>query len=153
MSFELLFLHITGVAIWLGAGFTFMIFGPAAKRMPLESWANVWITLAAVQRRLIIPACIVTIVTGIIMTMQMVTSHAGVSGSLLMMQAFGVVAAGITIAVSTPLAARMARLARRSQESGTMDPGADRVRKALAIAGSISGVLVLGALFFGVSRF
>ena len=36
-----------------------MIIGPAARRLPLESWANIWIIIAKVQRSLVGPACAV----------------------------------------------------------------------------------------------
>ena len=148
-----LFLHVAGTAIWLGSGLVFMIFGPAAKRLPLESWANTWINLATVQRALIVPACVVALVTGIIMSMGMVSTHVPMTSSLMMMQGFGVVAAGLTLAGSTPLAARMGRLARRSLDSGKVEPAADQVRKALAICASVSGVLILAAIYCGVARF
>lgn len=148
-----LFLHMAGVAVWLGAGLVFMVFGPSAKKMPLESWANTWINLATVQRVLIVPACVVALLTGIILSMAMVSSHAAMTSSLMLMMVLGILAAGLTLAGSTPLAARMGRLARRSLDNGKLEPAADKVRKALAICASVSGVLILAAMYCGVARF
>ncbi len=148
-----LFLHVAGISIWLGAGLTFMIFGPASRRMSLESWANTWITLAAVQRALVVPSCLVALLTGVLLSMALASLHAGMTSSLMIMQGCGVLAAGLTLAGSTPLASRMGRLARRSLDNGKVDPAADQVRKALAISASISGVLILVAIYCGVARF
>jgi putative copper export protein len=147
-------LHLIGVSVWLGAGLTFMIFGPAAKRMSLESWANTWMTLARVQQVLVAPACAVATLTGILLTMELVQGHFDMGGAtwLMAMQALGMVAAILTIVFATPLAGRMGTLARRSLEKGQMEPAAERVRKMLALVSSISGVLVLVSMYFGAAK-
>lgn len=147
-------LHVAGVAIWFGASLTFMIFGPAARKMPLESWANVWITLARVQRALVLPACVIATVTGLALTMSLAKSNFDIGSAmwLMVMQGFGLVAAFLTLVFATPLTGRMAILARRSLEKGEMDPAAAKVNKTLAVVGSISGALILGALFFGTAK-
>lgn len=131
-----------------------MIFGPASRRMPLESWANVWITLANVQRSLVAPAAAVATVTGLGLTMAM--AKGGLPGGpamwLIVMQALGLVAAILTLAFATPMTNRMAVLARRSLEKGVMDPTAARVNKVLSIIGSLSGAIMLVALYFGVAK-
>ena len=149
-----IFLHAAGYAVWLGASLTFMVFGPAARRAPLAAWAHTWITLAKVQRTLVAPAAAVSTVTGILLTMALVKSRFDVGSAmwLMVMQGFGLVAAIITVAFATPLANRMARLAERSVEKGEMDPAAEKVRKALALTSSISGAMMLVALYFGVTR-
>lgn len=147
-------LHLAGVAVWLGAGLTFMIFGPAARRMPLESWANTWMTVAKVQRSLVAPACAVATLTGILLTMDLVKSHFDLGGAtwLMAMQGLGVAAAILTLVFATPLAGRMGRLAQRSLEKGEKDPAAESVRKVFAVVSSISGVLILIALYFAEAR-
>jgi len=147
-------LHVAGVAIWLGASLTFMVFGPASRKMPVESWANIWITLARVQRALVAPACVVSTVIGLVLSMSLAKSHfdMGSASWLIAMQALGMIAAILTVAFVTPLTTRMAIIARRSLEKGAMDPAAARVNKSLAILGSISGLLILAALFFGTAK-
>jgi len=149
-----LFLHVFGAALWLGASFAFMVIGPAARRMPLEAWAHTWITIARLQRVIVAPAAAVVTVTGIVLTMALARRgfELGSATWLMVMQGFGLVAAIITLAFATPLANRMAAVARRSLEKGEMDPAAERVRRAVAIASSISGAMMLVALWFGVVR-
>ena len=149
------FLHITTVAIWLGAALTFMVFGPASRRAPLAAWAHMWITLGKVQRVLVAPAAAIATVTGILLTMALAKGGGFDMGSqtwLMVMQGFGLVAGILAVAFQTPLANRMARLAERSLEKGEMDPAAERVRKALATVGSIAGVMLLVAQYFAVAR-
>ena len=149
-----LFLHVLGVALWLGASFAFMVIGPAAKRMPLEAWAHTWQTLAKVQRIIVAPAAAVTLVTGILLTMSLATSGFEMGNALwlMIMQGLGLLAGVIALIVATPLLNRMAALAQRSLEKGQIDPAAERVRRAAAIAGSVAGLLILVALWFSVTR-
>lgn len=149
-----LFLHQLGVAIWLGASLTFMIWGPASKGASLDAWAHAWITLARVQRALIAPAAAVATVTGITLTMGLVKRDVdmGQLTWLMIMQGFGLVAGLLALGIATPLANRMALLARRSLEKGARDPLAERVRSRLALAGSLSGVFILIALYFSIAK-
>jgi len=148
------FLHAAGYSVWLGASLAFMIFGPAAKKMPLASWAHTWITLGKVQRILVAPAAAIATVTGIVLTMALAKAQfdLGAATWLMVMQGFGLVAAIITVAFATPLINRMARLAERSLEKGEMEPAAERVRKAVALSSSIAGAMILVALYFGAAK-
>ncbi len=150
----LLFVHWLGICVWLGAQLAFMVFGPAAKRMSLESWANTWVTLAKVQRILIAPAAAAATVTGVALTMAAAQSQALDMGQawLMVMQTAGLLAGILALVVVTPLVNRMARLALRSLEKGQQDPLAERVRSRLALVSSITGAFILVALFFGVIR-
>jgi hypothetical protein len=145
------FLHWVGIAMWLGAQFTFMVWGPQTKASALEVWAHTWKTLAKVQGFIIAPAAALTTITGIVMTMQLVSNQAevGHDASLWLMQGFGLLAAVLAVGVVTPLANRIAAYAHASLAAGQKDPRAERTRKALAWAGSITGVLILVALYFG----
>jgi len=149
-----LFLHQAAVAVWLGSSLTFMIWGPAAKKAPLETWAHTWQTLARIQRGIVAPAAMVATVTGITLTMGLVKREFDMGSAvwLLVMQGFGLVAAVLAIVIATPLANRMAALARRSAEQGAKDPLAERVRSRLALAGSVSGICILVAFYFAVAR-
>jgi hypothetical protein len=150
----ILFLHWAGFSIWLGAQLTFMVWGPAAKTAKLEQWAFTWITLAKLQRLIVAPSCAVATLTGIVLTLRLVGQHADVGGAtwLWMMQGFGILAAIFTLGFATPLANRMAVLALRSLEKGEKDPAAERVRARLALLGSIGGVFILVALYFGALK-
>jgi uncharacterized membrane protein len=147
-------LHVLGVAVWLGASLSFMIIGPASRRLPLESWANIWIIIAKVQRSLVGPACLVATVTGLLLTMSLAKGDVdmGAMQWLIVMQGFGVVAGILTLAGCTPMANRMGAIARRSLEKGAMDPAAAKVNKAFAMISSIAGAMVIVALYFGVAK-
>jgi hypothetical protein len=143
------FLHWVGIAIWLGAQLTFMVWGPQTKAAGLEAWAHTWKTLARVQGLLIAPAAALATITGIVMTMQLAGEHADEAMALWLMQGFGLLAGVVAIAVVTPLANRVALFAQLSLEKGQKDPRAERARTLLAWAGSLTGVLILVALYFG----
>jgi len=143
------YLHWVGLAVWLGAQLTFMVWGPQTKAASLEAWAHTWKTLAKVQGFLIAPAAALATITGIVMTMQLVGLHADESTPLELMQGFGILAGVVAIAVVTPLANRVALYAQLSVEKGQKDPRADRARALLAWAGSLTGALILVALYFG----
>jgi len=143
------FLHWAGFSIWLGAQLTFMVWGPQTKGAGLEAWAHTWKTLAKVQGFLVAPGAAVATLTGIMMTMQLVSMHAEPAPALWAMQGFGLLAGVLAIGVATPLANRMAAWARVSLEAGEKDPRAERTRVRLAWAGSITGAMILVGLWFG----
>ena len=145
----LLFLHWVGFSVWLGAQLTFMVWGPQTRAVGLEAWAHAWKTLAKVQGYVIAPAAAVATITGIVMTMQMVSAHADETTPLLLMQVFGLVAGVLAVVVVTPLANRVAMYAQVSLAAGQKDPRAERARALLAWAGTATVVLVLLALWFG----
>ena len=147
-------LHVLGVAVWLGASLTFLFAGPAARKLPLESWANTWIIIGKVQRSLVGPASLIATVTGLALTMSLAKGSydMGAATWLIVMQAFGLIAGIITLAFATPMANRMAALARRSFEKGAIDPAAEKVTRAFGLVTTISGMMNIVALIFGVAK-
>ena len=143
------FLHWVGIAFWLGAQMTFMVWGPQTKAASLEAWAHTWKTLARVQGLVNAPAAARATITGLVMTMQLVGMHGDEAMSLWLMQGFGLLAGVVAIAAVTPLANRVAYFAQLSLEKGQRDPRAERARSLLAWAGSVTGALILVALYFG----
>jgi hypothetical protein len=107
------FVHWAGFSIWLGAQLTFMVWGPQTRKAGLEAWAHTWKTLAKVQGFIVAPAAAAATLTGIMMTMQVVSLHAEPSPSLWAMQGFGLLAGVLAVGVVTPLANRVAVWARR----------------------------------------
>jgi hypothetical protein len=153
----ILFLHWLGWAIWLGAQVTFMVWGPVAKRLPLEAWAYTWDTLSKIQRWIVAPACAVATITGIILSMQYAqrdTPDGATLGAtwLVVMQSLGLLAGIMTLALATPLVNRIAFLAAKSLEAGKQDPRAEAVRKKLALAASVSGAFILVSLYFSAVK-
>ena len=146
-----LVIHVVAFAIWLGASLTFMVVGPLSRQLPIEGWAACWQSLARVQRLLVAPFCAITTLSGIIIIMARV--NFGMTTGLMMMTVFGLISAVLTLAFATPLTNRLERLALRSLEKKEIDPQFERVRKVLATVGSIAGVMILLAAFYGLRRY
>ena len=151
MNGLLRFLHWTGFSIWLGAQITFMVWVPVSKTAKLEVWAHVWSTLAKVQRWVVAPSVMVATLTGFALTMQLMARQKDVGGAawLVGMQAFGILAAILALAIASPLVNRMGWVAEQSLADGAKDPRAERVRTRLAIVGTVTGVFILAAIYFG----
>jgi len=145
------FLHWTSFSLWLGAQITFMVWVPVSKNATLETWAHVWSTLAKLQRWIVAPSVMVATLTGFALTMQLMSRQKDVGSAawLVGMQAFGILAAILALAITTPLANRMGWVAEQSLADGDRDPRAEHVRKRLAIVGSVTGVCILAAIYFG----
>jgi hypothetical protein len=145
------FLHWTGFSVWLGAQITFMVWVPVSKTAKIETWAHVWSTLAKVQRWVVAPSVVVATLTGFALTMQLMSRQKDVGGAawLVGMQAFGVLAAILALAIASPLANRMGWVAEQSLADGERDPRAEGVRKRLALVGSVTGLCILAAIYFG----
>jgi hypothetical protein len=149
----ILFLHGLGWAVWLGAGITFMIWGPSVRQADLAVWAHTWAVLARLQRAVVAPACALATITGLVLSMQYAQRGLAMGARwLVTMQALGLLAAVLTLAIATPLANRMAFLAARSVESGQRDPRAEHVRRRLALVSSISGAFILVTLYFAAAK-
>lgn len=151
MNTVLRFLHWAGFSVWLGAQITFMVWVPVSKTAALETWAHVWKTLAKLQRWVVAPAVVVATLTGLALTMQLMSRQRDVGGAawLVGMQAFGVLAAILALAIASPLANRMGWVAEQSLADGEKDPAAEHVRKRLAVAGTVTGIFILAAIYFG----
>ncbi len=149
----ILFLHWLGICLWLGASLSFMVWGPASKRVGLEAWAHVWDTLAKVQRWIVAPGAALATISGIVLSMQYAQRGLSMGARwLVIMQSLGLLAGLLTLAVATSLVNRMAYLAARSLEAGQQDPRAETVRKRLAVVGSVAGGFVVVALYFTATR-
>ena len=151
MNGLLRFLHWTGFSIWLGAQLTFMVWVPVSKTTKLETWAHVWSTLAKVQRWVVAPAVVVATLTGFVLTMQLASRQKDVGGAawLIGMQTFGVLAAIMALAIASPLANRMGWVAEQSLADGEKDPRAEHVRIRLAVVGTVTGLFIFAAIYFG----
>lgn len=151
MSTFLRFLHWAGFSVWLGAQLTFLVWVPLSRTVALEPWAHVWKTLAKLQRWVIAPSAVVATITGIALTMQLATREREQAGAawLVGMQVTGVLAALVALALVAPLANRMGWVAEQSLADGAKHPAAERIRSRLALAGWVTGALIVAAIWFG----
>ncbi len=155
MSYQLLlFLHVLSSSVWLGAGLTFMVWSRATRGASLEVWAHTWIVLARLQRAIVAPSSLIAFLTGLMMLMSLMQRHYDLGGAawLMAMQVLGFIASLLTLLIVTPLVGRMNVLAVRSLEQKAQDPSAEAARKRIALVGTISGLMIVAAMYFGAAR-
>ena len=148
-----LFLHLLGFTMWLGGGLAVMVAGVAAKREDRQGLGAVTRTQSAVQRAIIAPGALLTILSGLILTFT-VTGRTGelvgFSLWLVIMQGAGIAGALLVLLVALPTATRLARLDPTGPNAGYFD----ELRQRQRVVGSIAGVLALVALVAGaVNRY
>jgi len=142
-----LLLHLLGFTMWLGASIGVMVAGIAARVESRQGLAAVMRAQAAVQRLIIGPGALLTVLSGLMLTLN-ASSRFGdpmTAGPWLMvMQVAGLVAGLLTLFVVIPTGARVARL-----DPEVHAAAFDHLRKRLRVAASISGVLGILALVAG----
>lgn len=141
-----LFVHVLGIALWLGGGLATMVVGVAAKQFSPESRIATYRLTSAVQRFLIGPGVIGAVLSGVVLSAPFIIKGA-VPGWLMLMMAAGIPAALIALGVTLPTAAQLGRL--------SLDPNGDlpesfaQLRRRLVLVASVTGGLVLIALAAG----
>jgi hypothetical protein len=139
-----LFLHLLGFVLWMGGGIASMFAGIAAKSEDRACLGAVARAQSAVQRIVIGPGALLTVLSGLMLTFAM-TGMAGVSVWLMVMQGTGLVAALLTLFVGVPTASRLARL----DPTGPDGAYFDELRNRQKVVGLVWGVLALVALVGG----
>jgi hypothetical protein len=143
-----LFLHLLGFTLWLGGAIAAMIIGIAAKREDRHGLGAVVRGQATLMKVAIAPGALITVLSGLILTFSVTSSLdelAGFNLWLVTMQGAGVIAALLTLLISLPTAAKLARL----DPAGEAARYFDELRQRQRIVGSISGMFGLIALFAG----
>lgn len=140
-----LFLHLLGFTMWLGGGIASMVAGAGARREDRPGMGAVVRSQAAVQRAVIAPGALLTVLSGLILTFA-VTGRTGelvgFSLWLVVMQGTGLVGALIVLLVGLPTATRLARLDPAGQHAAYFD----ELRQRQRVVSSIAGLLALVAL-------
>jgi hypothetical protein len=142
-----LFVHVLGIALWLGGGLATMVVGVAAKRFSPESRLATYRLTSAVQRLLIGPGAIGAVLSGVVLSAPFILKGGVVPGWLMLMMTAGILAALIALAVTVPTVTRLGRLDLDS--NGDLPEGFPRLRRRLVVAASVTGGLVLIALAAG----
>jgi hypothetical protein len=143
-----LFLHLLGFTMWLGGAIASMIIGIAAKREERTGLGAVVRAQATLTKIAIAPGALLTVLSGIILTFSVTAQMGelfGFSLWLVVMQAAGVIAALLTLFITLPTSARLARL----DPVGEAARYFDELRQRQRIVASIAGTLGLVALFAG----
>jgi len=139
-----LFLHLLGFVMWMGGGIASMFAGIAAKSEDRAGLGAVARAQSAVQRIVIGPGALLTVLSGLMLTFAMV-GMAGGSVWLMVMQGAGLVGALLTLFVAVPTASRLARL----DPTGPDGAYFDELRNRQKVVGMVWGLLALVALVGG----
>jgi hypothetical protein len=142
------FLHILGFTLWIGGALAAMVAGLASRREDRAGLGAVVRTQAAVQKVVVAPGALLSVLSGLMLTFSVTSLRGGEAGFnfwLVLMQGAGLVAALVVLMVGLPTAAKLARL----DPDG---PGAayfDELRQRQRVVGSVAGLLALAALVGG----
>jgi hypothetical protein len=142
------FLHILGFTLWIGGALAAMVAGIASRREDRAGLGAVVRTQAAVQKVVVAPGALLSVLSGLMLTFSVTSLRGGEAGFnfwLVLMQGAGLVAALVVLMVGLPTAAKLARL----DPDG---PGAayfDELRQRQRVVGSVAGILALAALVGG----
>jgi hypothetical protein len=144
-----LFLHILGFALWIGGAVAAMVAGVSAKAESRDGIGAVVRSQAAVQKVLIAPGALITVLSGLILTFRVTAGNGELVGFnlwLVLMQAAGIAGALVALLISLPTAGKLARL----DPSGPHAAYFDELRARQKVTASIAGMLALAALLGGV---
>jgi hypothetical protein len=140
-----LLLHLAGFVLWIGGGLSSMLIGIRGRKEDRYIQGAVARIQATLHRTLIGPGAIMTVLSGIMLTAQVMAAGGSPSSWLMVMQVAGFFGAILVIFVSMPTSARLARI----EPVGETARLFDALRKRQATAGTISGTLAIIALIAG----
>ena len=143
-----LFLHILGFTLWVGGALAAMVAGIASRREDRGGLGAVVRTQAAVQKILVAPGALLTVLSGLMLTFSVTSLEGGAAGFsfwLVLMQGAGIIGALIVLLVGLPTAAKLGRL----DAEGSGAAYFDELRQRQRVVGSIAGVFALVALVGG----
>jgi hypothetical protein len=144
-----LFLHILGFTLWIGGAIASMVAGVAAKREGREGLGVVARAQAAIQKVLIGPGALLTVLSGLMLTFGITGRSGDLVGFnlwLVLMQAAGIIGALVALLISLPTASKLARI----DPVGPHADYFDELRARQRITASIAGVLAVVAMVGGV---
>ncbi|MDP9143857.1 MAG: hypothetical protein M3N43_04030 [Actinomycetota bacterium] len=149
MTATWLALHLVGFTAWLGGLLAVLALRQAAGREDPAQGGVVARAAGSVYRILVGPGAMVTVVSGLILTLRLYgeATGDGLSGPLMVMQGLGLLAAMIALIVSVPTASRLARLepvgpaAALCAELATRLRLADLITLGLGLAALVAGAM------------
>lgn len=146
------FVHFLGMCLWIGGAFAAMIVAFGVRGEAAAVKATAFRLLSRIHGLITGPGALVTVGTGLLMTMQLSGQGAGVvlqRPGLWIMQGAGLLAGIIWLFGTLPTATKLAGVAVVSDD-GELPPIFEKLRKRQAVLSSVAGVLALVALFTGV---
>jgi hypothetical protein len=139
-----LFLHLLGFTLWMGGSFAAMFAGISAKGEGRAALGAVVRAQAAIQRIMVGPGALLTVLSGLLLTFGIANRLAGFNLWLVVMQGAGLIAALLALFIAVPTASKLAKLDPERSAAHF-----DELRARQKVVGSIAGVLGLVALLAG----
>ncbi|MBI3983634.1 MAG: DUF2269 family protein [Gemmatimonadetes bacterium] len=142
------FLHMLGQSLWIGGAIAAMVLAIASREEVLSTRAGVFRLLGRVHSLVIAPGALLTVLSGLWLTMSMVRQGRGAElgePGVAAMQLCGLVGGALALLVGLPTAGSLARAAEPGPD-GQLPPVFERLRKRQAVVSSVAGVLALIAL-------
>ena len=149
MRHLLFFVHTLGFVLWMGGSFAEMGTGLLMQRLARNELGVAMTVQGRLLRGMILPGVVMVVLSGLLMTLRLYGSATAVSGfpmSLMVMQAAGLFAAGITLVVMVPTLTRLSRL----DPAGPHAALFDALRRRMRMTGMVAGALAVVALIGGV---
>jgi hypothetical protein len=143
-----IFLHIIGFTLWIGGGLASMVAGIVSKGEERARLGAVVRAQAAVQRMLVAPGALLTVLSGVMLTFAMTSLRGGEAGFsiwLVLMQGAGLVGALLVLLVGLPTSSKLTRIDPQGPNAAYFD----ELRQRQRITSSIAGVFALVALVGG----
>ena len=139
------FIHFLGIALWLGGGLAAMMLRVGAKRETPEVRAGAIRLAASLHGGVIGPGVLLTLASGLALSMRLAGSGAMNRPGMMGMQGAGLLAGILVLFVAIPTAKKLARAAVPTP-TGELPPIVEELRRRQAMISSIAGVLALVAL-------
>jgi hypothetical protein len=142
------FLHIIGFTMWIGGGLSSMVAGIVSKDEERARMGAVVRAQAGVQKVLVAPGALLTVLSGLMLTFVMTSPRGGETGFsvyLVLMQGAGLVGALIVLLVGLPTASKLARIDPQGPNAAYFD----ELRQRQRVTSSIAGLFALAALVGG----
>ncbi|HUE75414.1 MAG TPA: DUF2269 family protein [Chloroflexota bacterium] len=141
-------IHILGVAMWLGSGFTYAIWSSRGRNVAnLDVTAFVFRTIARTQAAITVPGMFLTVISGVILTF--VGPYGWFDPAqpwLFAMQAMGLLAFVLALLVLYPRSIRVARLAEQGVRRGHQDADFYAINRQQAVLSSVVGLLLVAII-------
>jgi hypothetical protein len=135
--------------MWIGGGLAASTVGIAMRRGPREDLPALLAVQVRLHARLILPGCVLAVISGILLTLRLYGSASSVDGfplPLMVMQGAGLLAAILVLVLAFPTINRLSRL----DPNGEYGPLFQALSKKMAITGALTGMLAMAALIGGV---
>ncbi len=145
MSTLWLFLHLAGFTMWIGGGLGAMFAGIASKKEERVAMGAVVRAQSVVYKSVIGPGALLTVLSGLVLTLLYSGKVTGPTAWLMVMQGAGIVGGLLTLFISVPTSAKLARLDPMGQAAAYFD----ELRARQKVVSMIAGALALAALIAG----